>query len=320
MFQAAAGSRTRSDWKQEAAMQHVPCGLCGGHDEQLLHVKQVPDGDRPTAYRVVRCNACGLVYVNPRQQEEYVTEIYRDAGYFSRAEDSTTGYSHYVADKDLHVLFFQEQLTALESRIPRGRLLDVGCAYGFLLEAAARRGWQPRGVELSADAAEHVRREFGLPVFNGKLRDARFADAEFDAVVMNDVIEHMTDPLAELREVQRLLRSGGMVMLHTPNEASPWHWLMGSRWIHLKPAEHLYYFSPATLSEMLRRAGFEVLYARPRAKMTNAAYIAGVLGKMSPTLGRGLAWVAERMPLMKWPFPFRGGGFEVLARKVSAGE
>lgn len=301
-------------------MQNVNCGLCGSLDEQLLHVKQVSHGDQTTVYRVVRCKACSLVYVNPRQQEENVTAIYRDAGYFSRAQDSATGYSHYVADKDLHVLFFQDQLKSLESHIPRGKLLDIGCAYGFLLEAAAARGWQPQGVELSKDAADHVKQEFGLPVFNGKLRDAGLAAAEFDAVIMNDVIEHMTDPLAEIREVHRLLRPGGLFILHTPNEASPWHWLMGSRWIHLKPAEHLYYFSPATLAEMLRRAGFEVLSAQPRSKMTNAAYIAGVLGKMSPKLGRGLSWVADRIPMMKWPFPFRGGGFEVLARKASAGD
>lgn len=296
-------------------MQHVDCGMCRSCDEQLLHVKRVQRGSQAVSYRVVRCKKCGLVYINPRQQEEAIAEIYRTTDYFSRAHDSVTGYSHYVSDKDLHVLFFDDQLKILEERIPKGRLLDVGCAYGFLLGQAAHRGWQPQGVELSGDAADHARKTYGVPVFNGRLRDAGLAEGGFDAVVMNDVIEHMTNPLAEIREVHRVLRPGGLFILHTPNEASPWHWLMGSRWIHLKPEEHLYYFSPRTLSDMLRRAGFDVIYARPRSKMTNAAYIGGVIGKVSPTLGRLLAWTAARLPMMTWPFPFRGGGFEALARK-----
>ncbi len=298
-------------------MQHVRCGMCGAHDEQLLHRKQVSSG---TEFSVVRCRACGLVYVNPRLQEDEVARIYHDPGYFSRAADSTTGYSHYTADKDLHVLFFRGQLQTLEALMGKGRLLDVGCAYGFLLEEAARRGWQPQGVEVSTEAARHSHAACGVPVFNGTLRDAAFPDEAFDAVVMNDVIEHMPDPAAEIREVHRILQPGGLFILHTPNEASPWHWLMGRHWIHLKPEEHLYYFSPRTLSTMLAACGFEVVYARPRSKMTNAAYIVGVLGKSAPWLGRGLAAVAERLPMMKWPFPFRGGGFEVLARKKAGRE
>lgn len=298
-------------------MQHVDCGMCSSCDERLLHVKRVQRGAQAVSYRVVRCKKCGLVYINPRQQEEAIAEIYRNTDYFSRAHDSVTGYSHYVSDKDLHVLFFDDQLKILEERIQKGRLLDVGCAYGFLLGQAAHRGWQPQGVELSGDAADHARKTYGVPVFNGRLRDAGLAEGGFDAVVMNDVIEHMTDPLAEIREIHRILRPDGLFILHTPNEASPWHWLMGSRWIHLKPEEHLYYFSPRTLSDMLGRAGFDVIYARPRSKMTNAAYIGGVIGKLSPTLGRLFAWMAARLPIMKWPFPFPGGGFEALARKPS---
>jgi len=78
------------------------------------------------------------------------------------------------------------------------------------------------------------------------------------------------------------------------------------------------YFSPETpetLSDMLRKNGFTIIYAKPRGKATNLAYIMGVSKKFLPALGHFLEKTLGRLPLAKKPFSFHGGGFEVLAVK-----
>ncbi|WP_161554842.1 class I SAM-dependent methyltransferase [Ereboglobus luteus] len=294
-------------------IETVKCANCGGDETGLVCKKQVPGG---RVYSMVQCKRCGLVYINPRLTQEAILATYRDSAYFQRGEEDVTGYNDYTVDRELHENFFSSQLNSIEKQLPKkGRLLDVGCAFGYLLNEARQRGWQVTGIELSGGAFQYARNELKLLVHDKPLRELTFPPASFEAVVMDDVIEHYGDPAAEIREVARVLTKGGAFMLHTPNYASPWRSLMGEKWVHLKPEEHLYYFSPATLSDMLNKNGFKVVYARARGKATNLAYIIGVARKFLPGFARLLEKTIGRLPMAKWAFSFRGGGMEVLAIK-----
>lgn len=217
-------------------------------------------------------------------------------------------------DWELHVAFFRQQLVWLESQVSPGKLLDVGCAAGFLIEEANRRGWQSSGVEVSPFAAHHARQVLGLEVFQGQLRDAGFASNSFRAVVMNDVIEHFEDPLLEAQEVARILEPGGIWLLHTPNANSPWRIGLGKKWIHLKPSEHLTYFTPRTIKKLFEACGLQPMMARAASKTTHLHYIAGVLGKRWPLVTSKLQKIFGRMEFWKKPFEFRGGGMQAAAR------
>jgi SAM-dependent methyltransferase len=148
-------------------------------------------------------------------------------------------------------------LRELEADTPPGRLLDVGCATGDFLAAAQERSWAAQGVELSGHAAAVARRR-GVDVRVGTLRNARFPDASFDVVTMLDVIEHLNDPMAELKEVRRVLRPGGIICVETPNWDSIYRRVLGRRWAALQPRLHLLYFDSTTLREAVGRAGFHV--------------------------------------------------------------
>jgi 2-polyprenyl-3-methyl-5-hydroxy-6-metoxy-1,4-benzoquinol methylase len=151
-----------------------------------------------------------------------------------------------------------------------GRILDVGCSSGLFLELARREGWGPHGVELSERAVKAAKRNFGLNAFCGTLAQARFPDASFDAVTLWDDIEHFDDPKADLVEVARVTRPGGVLVISTPNCASLFHaigHLMQRLTLGharpllqlLYPDKHNTYFSPPTLAAMLRGAGFRVV-------------------------------------------------------------
>ncbi|MDR1303774.1 MAG: class I SAM-dependent methyltransferase [Verrucomicrobiales bacterium] len=290
----------------------IHCAICDADDTRVVFRKRAASG---ADYTVVQCRHCGLVYVNPRLSQETILGTYRDPSYFQRRSDQFTGYSDYTADRELHELFFREQLAKLEQRVPKGRILDIGCAFGYLLHEARQRGWKPEGIELSGRAVAYARDELKLKIHSAPLRENQFPAATFNAVIMNDVIEHYGHPAQEVREVYRILAPGGAYLLHTPNFASWWRLLMRRQWVHLKPEEHLYYFAPATISRLLRHYGFEVVYARSCGKVTNFNYIIGVLKKYSPAVAAIAQHTVGKLPWATTPFHFRGGGMEILAIK-----
>lgn len=148
---------------------------------------------------------------------------------------------------------------------PGRRLLEVGCASGAVLEAAAARGWSVQGVEYSADAADEARAH-GVPVVLGGIADARLPDAAFDVVFLGDVLEHVPDPAATLREVARVLAPGGAFALRGPmatNSLARRLGLavmdaLGKRLFLREPPYHLWEFEPDTLTKLARVSGLTV--------------------------------------------------------------
>ena len=102
-------------------------------------------------------------------------------------------------------------------------------------------------------------------------------------------------------------------MFHTPNADSPWHRLMGKHWVHLKPGEHLYYFTPSTLAALLVKSGFQIMDARACSKPTHLLYVAGRADSCYRGAGRLVRALLGRLPFARRPFPFRSGEMEVLA-------
>jgi len=295
------------------ALEKAECPTCGRDSTDIVYA--LP-GDESGPRTVVRCPECHLLYVSPRIPSSQISEKYLGKNYFERQE-SSTGYQDYLSDRELHLIFFRRQLARLEELAPRkGRLLDVGCAGGFLVEEAGKKGWQAQGVELSSYASGYARDVLGLDVITNSLGGAAFPSSHFQAMVMDDVIEHFENPLVDLQEAWRVLAPGGILMIHTPNAASPWRHLMGKKWIHLKPDEHLFYFDPHSIDRLLQKAGFEVIEARACSKATNLQYIAGVAGKLLPGLTGLLNGIFGKSGFWTRPFPFRGGGMQVCARKL----
>jgi len=149
------------------------------------------------------------------------------------------------------------QLTLMNGGQP-GRVLDVGCGRGLLLAQLQKLGWDVVGTELSEGSASYPREVLGLPVQVGDLADQHFPSGHFDAVVMWHVLEHVIDPAATMREVNRLLRPGGIFLIGVPNFASLEARVSGDKWFHLDVPRHLNHFTPHSLRRALKRTGLRV--------------------------------------------------------------
>jgi len=288
--------------------------MCGS-DQARVYV-------RANGVEIVRCSRCTLLYrpAVPEALERLYTEDYfRD--YFRKpgaAETVSTGY----ADQRARLLqAFGEHIADLERFHKPGRLLDVGCAMGFLLEAARRRGWQVVGLDLAAAAVEYARREFQLDVRLGPVERAAFPEASFDVITAFELIEHVVDPAGTLGCFHRWLRPDGLLVLTTPNAGSYAARRHPERFEGFLEPPHLVYFTPSTMRQLLRRAHFRPLEVRTDlALMTSQTLSAwGV-----PEVERWRALVNRLAPGLKaWARrtlgrAWGGGAMKVYAAPIAA--
>ncbi len=299
----------------------VPCNLCGADDARPLYPNTLGHDDRSGSieryrctssgygrhYAIVQCNRCGLIYASPRCDEREAESSYE------QVVDKL-----YVQERRGRELTFRKNVRPLQAElagVARPRVLDIGCYAGIFLEVAAELGWDAWGVEPSAWAAGEARRR-GLNVINGTLADAEFAPGSFDAVTLWDVIEHLTDPQAEMRRVNHVLRPGGLVCVHTIDAGSLLHRLMGHRWPWLMEM-HLYYFSRRTMARLLEQAGFRVVRQFIQGRYTLLDYLLHQGEAVSPRLSRLLRGGARRLGIGQWAIPINTGDLlTTLARKA----
>ncbi len=159
---------------------------------------------------------------------------------------------------------YHQWLAEAEARLEHGRrLLEVGAGSGGFSRVAQARGWQVDATEVSASGLVRLR-ETGVTVFGGDLIEANYPEAAFDFVVSAEVIEHLTSPTPHLRELARVTRPGGLLLLTTPNHRGLSGRLLGVRWRVITP-EHLGYFTARTLERSLRGAGYSRIHIASRS-------------------------------------------------------
>jgi len=238
-------------------MELTNCNLCGC--DAVEDARLVPDyllERRQVVTRLVRCRACGLVYQSPRPTITEMSEHYPPE--YEPYVDHAAGREPNPLLKRAYAYGVQKRTRYVTRRKHGGRLLDIGCASGtFLLGMRAHRGWQVQGVEPSAQIAEYARSMHNLDVFPGTLEEANFPGETFDCVTMWDVLEHVHDPMSTLREINRVLKHDGILVIRVPNLASWDATLFGNAWAGLDAPRHLYVFRPETLKAMLAQANFQ---------------------------------------------------------------
>jgi 2-polyprenyl-3-methyl-5-hydroxy-6-metoxy-1,4-benzoquinol methylase len=233
----------------ERFARHIDCPNCGASAHSELFVKR--------GYPIVRCDECALVFSNPQVDESVVLEEYREGGSNDLWVDVLTSRRQLELDREK----FGEILDELEPYRGDGSLVDIGTSIGLFLRLAIDRGWTGIGTEFGHRALAYARGEFQLDVSNRPIEEL---EGVHDVVTVLSVLEHVNDPRAFLRHVARLLRAGGAAYFIVPNVES-----LACRVLHDRAAtfdgrNHLVYFSPSTLADMLGREGFQVVTIRTR--------------------------------------------------------
>lgn len=264
-----------------------------------------------SGYRLVRCKNCGMVW-DFMPPENLLVQY--DKRYFIN-ENPKGGYANYFDGMAVNKKTFSGRLKKIEKKFGKGKLLDVGCALGDCLIEARRLGWnEAEGLEASEYAYKFAKKR-GLKVKKGVLGNNTYAKDSFDFVLYQDVIEHVTDPVQELKRVRRILKPGGFAYLVTPDVGGFWSKLLGSLWYHYKPVEHVVYFSQSTMRLALKNAGFKNIKTGKTYHVLSLEYIMNRLRYYTPTLFDFMLKIIKNTPLRNVSFKAFTGELEAWGQK-----
>jgi len=213
-------------------------------------------------YKVVQCVACDLWYLNPRLTEEDMLAQYADDAYFEGSNGVDEGYGDYSEqEKSLRPTFLRLMQLLEQKKMTGGRLLEVGCGYGYLLDEASSYFDFRMGTDFSLAAVDKAS-AYANEIVHGGI-DAVDDSQVFDCIVAMEVIEHIYDPVDFVEALFSHLKPGGWLILATPDMGSRWRSVMQSKWPSFKLPEHVTYYDSDTLGLLYDRCGFEEINKLP---------------------------------------------------------
>lgn len=255
------------------------CLVCGS--ERLVDKGRAASSTRRgyDRFSIVECRNCSLSFSDPLPSPSDIKAFYE------REEP----YEGVYGDADRQWQREQHRLDLLRLSQARGgrtgRLLDVGCSYGLLLEVAGSLGWEVHGIEPGEEAVERARARVGSArVAVGQLEDTPESWGDFDAISMSHVFEHFVDFRSALRFAAGRLTSGGILAIQTPNRRCLWTLGRGPDY---RPIEHPYYWTYRSVSKALRYANLD---PRPVPVLWSALASSGVRSTL-----KGAAMALERL-------------------------
>ncbi len=295
---------TAAESTHESASTRATCPLCGGVTfSPTRRLRDNRTGAFVETFTLARCRDCGLTALHPQLDPSELA-----AGYLR-------GYGPYEADERQFVPVgpLRERLQrvwhvvdgqATPDRFSlRGRVLDVGAGQGENMAYMLARGVDAFGIEPNVRSVEvcHVR---GLPVVCGDLETVELEQASFDVVVLDQVLEHLIDPVGALKLAVVALRSGGRLVLTTPNADSLYARTFGDEWAHWHVPYHVYLYRKKDIRPLFEAAGLV-----PQRVRT-----------VSPSFWLDMSWQAWRRRSQKtgWVFPEKGRQPELPIRLLVA--
>jgi SAM-dependent methyltransferase len=190
-----------------------------------------------------------------------------------------------------------------------GRMLEVGSYTGMFLKIARERGFDVLGVEPSVWAGSYARQTLQIPTITGSAESVP-TDRPFDVVCSWDVLEHVADPMAQLKQINQRLVPGGIYAFSTLDYGNWYPRLMGERWPWLMDM-HLYYFDEKVMKRMLATAGFRVIDQRAYSHIITFEYLLKKLAALGVPLSDKFRGILARTPLGKLKVRFHFGDIQL---------
>jgi 2-polyprenyl-3-methyl-5-hydroxy-6-metoxy-1,4-benzoquinol methylase len=248
----------------------VNCYVCNSRfeDHELLSEKE----RHGLELQCVICKRCGLVFTNPRMDKDsfgdFYTKFYRDLYNYNLGENNLDSLhnSNYENGKFVHE--FVKPFIKNQSKV-----LEIGCANGGLLKFFREQGHFVTGLDLGEAEVIYGKDKFGLNLIHKSIDDFE-SDEKQDLIIMIHVIEHLIEPEITMNKINQNLSESGLLYISCPDiDILPNGLIYKSDWLTLMQNAHTINFDKLSITNLLNKYGFEVIYFEPGmnliAKKTN---------------------------------------------------
>lgn len=247
--------KKQENFKIGTEMVYIPCPLCGGEEREPVYVRYHETGPFLGRIKIenVICGSCHFMYMNPRPTREamssYYSQLIASSGNTACSTEADSRYSIITEERAA----FISAVVGERLETDMGKVLDIGCSQGHLLQSLQLPQWQCTGLEPSRHAAT-IARERGIEVIEGFIEDTDLQSEKFDVVLCISTLEHVYDLRSTMENIASSLKMGGLLFLEVPNSLAPVPQIA-----EFYSFEHLSHFSPASLKRLLNSYGFEIV-------------------------------------------------------------
>jgi len=241
----------------------LKCSICGSYKIEKKFSQTANNA-------VFKCTECGTEFLFPQLSDGELKLLYSENYYKAWG---LQGEHENEATKKMKMATFSLSIKLIQKYRPNGRLLDIGCATGYLLEVANQAGYETYGIEISEYSSTIAKKKFGdKNIFCGTLEECDFEKNFFDAITMTDLIEHVRNPQNVLNEAASLLKPGGILLITTPDDSTMSNKLFGKKWPHYK-TEHFFYLNHKSIKMLADKCGFNLLDLEKTKKAITLKYL-----------------------------------------------
>jgi SAM-dependent methyltransferase len=214
-------------------------------------------------YAIYECNLCGHRFLKIEDLENHVEKVYSDGYFFEGGQ----GYPNYLDQKSILIQYGTNYANLLRKYCKPGKVLDVGCAAGFILKGYENAGWEGFGIDPNNTMVEYGKSALNLNLTKGDLESYK-SNQKFDLISLIQVIGHLHDLDKSLETIRNLLNKDGYVIVESWDMNSLYARIMGKHWHEYSPPSVINWFSDGTLKNLFNNHGFELISkGRPSKKI-----------------------------------------------------
>ncbi len=228
-------------------------------------------------YPIKECKQCGHRYAEIVEGSNHVLQVYTDEYFLG----GSAGYPDYLKDEKILVDRGERYAKKLEKFTPPGRILDVGCASGFILKGFENKGWICQGIEPNDTMASYGREQLNLNIHTGNLETFQSVE-KFDLITLIQVVGHLYNLDKALSNISNLLKPDGFVLVESWNMKSTVARMLGKNWAEYSPPSVIHWFSDKTLTQLFEYYGFELIKSGRPVKQISVRHALALFSEKSP--------------------------------------
>lgn len=228
-------------------------------------------------FLIKECKVCGHRFAKIPEIKNHIKDVYSD-DYFLAGKQ---GYPNYLNEKDILIKSGIKYAKLLSKYASPGKVLDVGCAAGFILKGFEQSGWECFGLEPNYTMASFGRNELNLDIVTGNLESFETSE-RFHLINMIQVIGHFINLDEAFKNLSRLLIQNGLVLVESWDMASGYAKLMGKNWHEYSPPSVINWFSDNTMIQLFNHYNFELVAKGRPSKRINIKHGLSLFDEITP--------------------------------------